>query len=80
MPLTVMNRAVAERDGNANGLRRPVWRCVLDSTSARYAIGGHDDGGSDAFASHVDAGDGECVLDGAGFHLAPRSLSIWTKE
>ncbi len=69
MPLTVMNRTVAQCGGDTESVS-PLWRCVLDSTSDRYAISGRCD---------AQAGSGACVLNDAGFHVAARSLSIWTR-
>ena len=39
MPLTVMNRTVAQCGGDTESVS-PLWRCMLDSTSDRYAISG----------------------------------------
>lgn len=69
MPLTVMNRTVAQCGGDTESVS-PLWRCMLDSTSDRYAISGRCD---------AQAGSGACVLNDAGFHVAARSLSIWTR-
>lgn len=69
MPLTVMNRTVAQCGGDTESVS-PLWRCTLDSTSDRYAISGRCD---------AQAGSGACVLNDAGFHVAARSLSIWTR-
>lgn len=69
MPLTVMNRTVAQCGGDTESVS-PLWRCMLDSTSDRYAISGRCD---------AQAGFGACVLNDAGFHVAARSLSIWTR-
>ena len=69
MPLTVMNRTVAQCGGDTESVS-PLWRCMLDSTSDRYAISGWCD---------AQAGSGACVLNDAGFHVAARSLSIWTR-
>jgi len=78
MPLTVMNQAVARCDVGRSGAVAPVWRCTLDSTGDRYAVPAM---GAQSEAGDVpQAGSGACVLDAAGFHLAARSLSIWTRE
>ena len=69
MPLTVMNRTVAQCGGDTESVS-PLWRCMLDSTSDRYAINSRCD---------AQAGSGTCVLNDAGFHVAARSLSIWTR-
>ena len=69
MPLTVMNRTVAQCGGDTESVS-PLWQCMLDSTSDRYAISGRCD---------AQAGSGACVLNDAGFHVAARSLSIWTR-
>lgn len=69
MPLTVMNRTVAQCGGDTESVS-PLWRCMLDSTSDRYAISGRCD---------AQAGSGACVLNDAGFHVAARSLSIWIR-
>lgn len=69
MPLTVMNRTVAQCGGDTESVS-PLWRCMLDSTSDRYAINSRCD---------AQTGSGACVLNDAGFHVAARSLSIWTR-
>ncbi|NMM95762.1 pullulanase [Bifidobacterium sp. DSM 109960] len=78
MPLTVMNQAVARCDAGRFGDAAPIWRCTLDSTSDRYAVAASD---TQSETKNVrQAGAGACALDDAGFHLAARSLSIWTRE
>ena len=85
MPMTVMNHAVAEHDGES-GEDLPAWRCVLDSTDERYAIRSKGDAAGDfpepaapCTDGRADDGSGACTLDGAGFHIAARSLSIWSR-